>query len=60
MKEPRDLEPTVEHVQVGEEAIKKAVDVIKNYYWKIHKLWCWLHPGVLWRILRLSLCFHKS
>jgi hypothetical protein len=29
-KEPGDLEPTVKHVQVGEEAIEKAVDLRKN------------------------------
>jgi hypothetical protein len=29
-KEPVDLEPTVEHVQVEEEAMEKALDVIKN------------------------------
>jgi hypothetical protein len=29
-KEPGDLEPTLEHVQVGEEAMDNAVDVIKN------------------------------
>jgi hypothetical protein len=29
-KEPGDLEPTVEHVQVGEDAMEKAVDVRKN------------------------------
>jgi hypothetical protein len=29
-KEPWDLEPTVEHVQGGKEAMEKAVDVRKN------------------------------
>jgi hypothetical protein len=29
-KEPGDLEPTVKHVQVGDEAMEKAVDVRKN------------------------------
>jgi hypothetical protein len=29
-KEPRDLEPMVEHVQVGEEAMEKDVDVRNN------------------------------
>jgi hypothetical protein len=29
-KEPGDLEPIFDHVQVGEEAMEKAVDVRKN------------------------------
>jgi hypothetical protein len=29
-KEPEYLEPTVEHVQVGEEAMEKAVDIRNN------------------------------
>jgi hypothetical protein len=44
-KEPGYLEPTVEHVQVGEEAMEKTVDVRKNLLLKISQAMvlaaCW-------------------
>jgi hypothetical protein len=60
--EAGDLEPTVEHVQVGEEATEKDVYVRKNLLpngkFTSYGVGSMLEY-VLWRILIFSLCFQK-